>query len=77
MADKNSKQPDNVPGKWYVDQTCVPCSVCVEEAPMLLKFSDNHAHMFFQKQPTNSEEEAAAQRALEICPTGAIGNDGG
>ena len=76
MADKNSKQPENVPGKWYVDETCVPCSVCLEEAPALLKFNEDQTHVFFLKQPATPEEEAAGQKALEICPTGSIGNDG-
>ena len=76
MADKNSKQPETVPGKWYVDQTCVPCSVCLEEAPTLLKFNEDQTHVFFIKQPTTPEEEAAAQKALDICPTGSIGSDG-
>jgi len=76
MADKNSKQPENVPGKWYIDQTCVPCSICLEEAPVLLKFNEDQTHVFFLKQPTTAEEEAAAQKALEVCPTGSIGNDG-
>src|SRR5438552_1259833 len=37
MADKNSKQPLNVPGAWYVDSTCTMCRTCLEEAPNLLK----------------------------------------
>ena len=76
MADKTSKQPENVPGKWYVDQTCVPCSVCMEEAPTLLKWNEDQTHVFFAKQPSSPEEEAAAQKALEVCPTGSIGTDG-
>ena len=76
MADKNSKQPENVPGRWYVSQTCALCSVCVEGAPTLLKFSEDQSHVYFQRQPTSPEDETAAQKALEICPTGSIGNDG-
>ena len=76
MADKTSKQPESVPGRWYVDQTCVPCSVCMEEAPMLLKWNADQTHVFFGKQPSTPEEEAAAQKALEVCPTGSIGSDG-
>ncbi len=32
MADKTQKVPENVPGKWYVDDTCTPCHVCLDEA---------------------------------------------
>ena len=76
MADKSSKQPEGVPGKWYVDTTCVPCNSCMDEAGSLLKYSADESHVFFAKQPSTPEEEGAAQRALDICPTGSIGNDG-
>jgi ferredoxin len=76
MADKASKQPENVPGPWYVDTTCTPCRVCLDEAPNLLKYNDDETAVFFFKQPENDEETAAAQRAMEVCPTLAIGNDG-
>jgi ferredoxin len=76
MADKASKQPENVPGPWYVDATCTPCRVCLDEAPNLLKYNDDETYVYFYKQPENEEERAAAQRALDVCPTLAIGNDG-
>ena len=76
MADKSSKQPENVPGKWYVDTTCVPCNSCMDEAGNLLKYSEDQSHVFFFKQPTTPDEEQGAQRAAEICPTRSIGNDG-
>ncbi len=76
MADKASRQPENVPGPWYVDMTCTPCRVCLDEAPNLLKYNDDETYVYFYKQPENEEETAAAQRALDVCPTLAIGNDG-
>ena len=76
MADKTQKVAENVPGKWYVDETCVPCQTCLTEAPELLKYNDDETKVYFFKQPSNPEEEDAAQRALDVCPTGSIGNDG-
>lgn len=76
MADKTIKQPENVPGKWYVDTTCVPCNTCMDEAPNLLKYAADESHVYFIKQPATPVEETAAQKALEVCPTGSIGNDG-
>jgi len=76
MADKNSKQPLNVPGAWYVDATCTMCRTCLEEAPALLKTNDDETAVYFSKQPEGDAETAAAQRAMEVCPTLAIGNDG-
>lgn len=76
MADNTRKLPENLPGKWYVDDTCTPCHVCLEEAPDLLKYNDDETYVYFFKQPSTPAEEESAQRALEICPTGSIGNDG-
>ena len=76
MADKKNKQPESAPGPWYVDTTCTPCRVCLEEAPAVLKYNHDETAVYFHKQPATEEEKAAAQRAMEICPTLAIGNDG-
>ena len=76
MADKDAKLPENVPGKWYVDDTCTPCHVCLEEAPNLLKYNEDETYVYFFKQPENEQEEDDALRAMEICPTGSIGDDG-
>lgn len=76
MADKSIKQPENVSGKYYVDQTCVPCNDCVKEAPNLLKYSADETHTYFAKQPSTPEEEKWAKAAMAVCPVDAIGNDG-
>lgn len=76
MADKSNKLSENAPGKWYVDDTCTPCRVCLDEAPSLLKYTEDESKVYFFKQPEGPDEEAAAQAALEICPTEAIGSDG-
>ena len=76
MADKANKLPENTEGAWYVDNTCTPCRVCLDEAPNLLKYNDDETYVYFYKQPENDEETAAAQRAMDVCPTLAIGNDG-
>jgi ferredoxin len=66
---------ENVPGQWYVDDSCTPCHVCLEEAPKLLKYNEDQTYVYFFKQPETPEEVDAAQRALDICPTGSIGSD--
>lgn len=76
MADFSLKVKENVPGKWYVDSTCVPCNSCLAEAPSLLKYNEDETYVYFLKQPETPEEEAQAQAALDICPAGSIGNDG-
>ncbi len=81
MADKSIRLEESVPGPWYVDDTCTPCHVCLDEAgPQsgfnLLHYTDDESKVVFGKQPESAEEIDAAQRALEICPANAIGNDG-
>jgi ferredoxin len=76
MADKLSKQAENAPGQWYVDNSCALCRLCLEEAPNLITYNRDETAVHFFKQPETSEETAAAQRAMDVCPTLAIGNDG-
>ena len=81
MADKTIRLPEGAAGAWYVDDTCTPCHVCLDEAgPQagfgLLVYNADETKVFFLKQPETPEETDAAQRALEICPTNAIGSDG-
>jgi ferredoxin len=41
-----------------------------------LKYNADETAAHFLKQPETSEEMDAAQRAMDVCPTLAIGNDG-
>jgi ferredoxin len=76
MADKTMKQPENAPGRWYVDGSCALCRNCLEEAASLLRYSQDQTHVYFARQPTTHEEEIMARRAMDVCPTLAIGKDG-
>jgi ferredoxin len=76
MADNLSKQRENAPGPWYVDTSCALCRLCLEEAPNLLTYNRDETAVHFSKQPETQEEIAAAQSAMDVCPTLAIGNDG-
>lgn len=74
MADSANKQPENVAGSWYVDDQCIDCSLCRDEAPDWFTAGDGHS--FVHKQPAGDDETAAATAAMEACPVEAIGNDG-
>lgn len=76
MADRTDKVPGNVPGRYYVDRSCVPCNLCLDEAPALMKASDDGDFAMFVRQPETPADEAQARAALEICPSEAIGDDG-
>ena len=76
MADPMDKVPGNVPGKYYVDTSCIDCDVCRETAPENFAADEDEGYSFVSKQPESPEEEAQCQEALESCPVEAIGDDG-
>lgn len=76
MADIDERWEDNAPGKYYVDKTCILCSLCVEIAPENFKESDDGDHDIVYKQPENEEEESKVKEAMENCPVECIGDDG-
>lgn len=73
MADKNEK---NVPGKFYVDSSCIDCDLCRESAPDFFARDDDEGVSYVKKQPVTAEEEALCTEAMEGCPVQAIGDDG-
>jgi ferredoxin len=76
MADAENKYPENVPGKFYVDDQCIDCDLCRETAPANFKRNDDGGHSYVYKQPESPEEETLCKEAMEGCPVEAIGNDG-
>ena len=76
MADASDKQPENVPGKWYVDGNCTACMVCTDTAPDIFKMTDDEDHAYVAKQPEGDDELELANEAMESCPEECIGNDG-
>jgi ferredoxin len=76
MADKASKYPQNVPGKFFVDTQCISCDACCTSAPSNFKMNDEEGHAYVAVQPSTPEEESQCKEAMEGCPVEAIGNDG-
>ena len=76
MADRTHKTRNNVPGSFYVDETCIDCDLCRDTAPSSFRRDDAEGVTYVWKQPTTPEELALAQQALEACPAETIGNDG-
>lgn len=76
MADASDKWDENVPGKIYVDKSCISCDACVCAAPHNFEIDEDDGHAFVKKQPTTPEEELACKEAIDGCPVMAIGNDG-
>jgi ferredoxin len=75
MADKNERREANTAGSWYVDENCIGCGVCAEEAPEIFEMDDDNL-AFVKKQPADDAESEASTSAMESCPVEAIGNDG-
>src|SRR3954454_18341638 len=76
MADKANKYPDNVPGKYYVDNQCIDCDLCRETAPANFTRNPDGGYSFVYKQPETPEETALCTEAKDGCPVEAIGDNG-
>lgn len=76
MPDLTSKYPENVPGKYYVDASCIDCDRCRSTAPEFFIRQDDGGYSFVHRQPETPEEIALAEAAKDECPTESIGHDG-
>jgi ferredoxin len=76
MANKELKTPENVPGAYYVDDTCIDCGLCPDMAPQVFKRFDVGGYTIVHQQPLTRELVALAEEARSACPTESIGNDG-
>lgn len=76
MADKANRLPQNVPGAFYVDSTCIDCDMCRSAAPDFYRRDEELGMSIVYRQPVTPEERAQAEEAKQGCPTDSIGNDG-
>jgi glyoxylase-like metal-dependent hydrolase (beta-lactamase superfamily II)/ferredoxin len=73
MANLNKRVAENVPGPFFVDETCINCDTCRQIAPCV--FGEGHEYAFVHSQPQTPDDQRQALRALVSCPTGSIGAD--
>jgi len=71
MARLSERLPDNAPGDFYVDRSCIDCDTCTRIAPGLFAPADDHS--FVSRQPADASERLRALMALVACPTASIG----
>ncbi len=71
MAKLALRLPENVPGTFYVDSTCIDCDACRQLAPTV--FRDHGEQTSVYQQPATDEETRRALMALVACPTASIG----
>lgn len=74
MANPTKSVPENVPGDFFVDATCIDCDTCRQIAPHV--FGEAAETAFVHAQPCSPEERKLALYALVSCPTGSIGSLG-
>lgn len=71
MANPRQSVPENVPGEFFVDATCIDCDACRQIAPAL--FGQAAETSFVRAQPRAAADRRVAFHALLSCPTGSIG----
>ena len=76
MADIEYKYKDNVNGRYFVDEQCIDCNLCREEAPKNFTRQEEVGYSYVYKQPEDGEEEEMCKNAMEFCPVEAIGDFG-
>jgi glyoxylase-like metal-dependent hydrolase (beta-lactamase superfamily II)/ferredoxin len=71
MANIHQRLPENVPGDFYVDDSCIDCDTCSQLAASV--FRDHGEQCSVYHQPDSDAETRLALMALVACPTGSIG----
>jgi glyoxylase-like metal-dependent hydrolase (beta-lactamase superfamily II)/ferredoxin len=72
MASVALKLPENIPGDFFVDSTCIDCDACRQIAPEI--FAEDGDYSIVHHQPETDEELRRAMMALVACPTASIGS---
>jgi glyoxylase-like metal-dependent hydrolase (beta-lactamase superfamily II)/ferredoxin len=71
MANYAERLPENIPGDFFVDATCIDCDACRQIAPAT--FCDHGEQSSVYRQPETESETRLALMSLVACPTGSIG----
>jgi glyoxylase-like metal-dependent hydrolase (beta-lactamase superfamily II) len=71
VANRQQRVPENVPGDFFVDATCIDCDTCRQIAPGV--FGQAAQTAFVHSQPVGTAERRSTLHALLSCPTGSIG----
>ena len=71
-----TKFEENEPGKFYVTSACNGCGICFSFAVQDFFYSNDSSYYYISNQPADEREEADIRRAMEVCPTNCIKDDG-
>src|SRR5688572_2954007 len=72
MADPARRLPENAPGEFFVDATCIDCDTCRQIAPEIFASTSSDLS-FVKRQPEGPRLTHLAAMALVACPTASIG----
>ena len=75
MALLERRLPENAPGEFYVDQSCIDCATCRIVAPAVFGSLERDL-AYVRRQPRTEAERRRALMALVSCPTASIGTVG-
>lgn len=73
MPKRADRNPDSVPGNWYIDTHCIDCGAAPSVATGLI--IRRNGKSVFARQPATEAERMAAWRAVLVCPTASIGTE--
>lgn len=76
MSDPADAWPENVPGRFYVDRSCIDCDLCRTTAPDNFRRSPL-GYSYLGVQPEGPQQERDCRQALADCPVEAIGEVSG
>ena len=71
MAHLSRRLPENVPGAFFVDSSCIDCDACRQLAPATFRDHGDQSSVYHQ--PATEDEARRALMALVTCPTASIG----
>ena len=75
MARAQRRLPENAPGEFYVDESCIDCATCRIVAPSVFGSLERDL-AYVHQQPQTEAERRRALMALVSCPTASIGTMG-
>ena len=73
VARLSDRLPENAPGDFFVDSSCIDCATCRTLAPRVFARSDAIGLSVVGSQPSSEADALRAKMALVSCPTSAIG----
>jgi glyoxylase-like metal-dependent hydrolase (beta-lactamase superfamily II)/ferredoxin len=73
MARLADRLPENAPGDFFVDRSCIDCDLCRQLAPAVFARDDRRDQSVVSAQPAGAAAQERALMALVTCPTSSIG----